>query len=477
MNAIIGRNREKELLTKYLDSDKAEFVIIYGRRRVGKTFLIREFFDNKFDFYFSGVENSTKKEQLENFNIAVNKHANTFFPEVKSWNRAFDQLRQMLENKKKKGKKIVFIDELPWLDTKGSKFLSAFEYWWNTWASAQKDLFLIGCGSATSWIIKHIIKDKGGLHNRVTRQMSISPFTLAECKEYSKQKKLALDNQTIAEYYMIIGGVAFYWEQIDKTMGLPQNIDEMFFKKDSLLHGEFKQIYKSLFTNSENYIKIITTLSKKRMGLSRSDISDLSGVPNGGNLTKILEELDQCGFIRAYNAFGKKTKDKLYQLVDFFSLFYLTFIENNTDENFWTNNFDSSLVTNWQGYSFEQICLWHIPQIKQKLGIAGVSTTYSSWRLIDEETKKLTAQIDLVIDRNDRIINICEMKYSDNEYTITKEYNEKLRQRKAIFKDNIKTSKTVHTTMVTTYGVKRNTYWNNIQSEVTLSDLFVLHLV
>jgi AAA+ ATPase superfamily predicted ATPase len=471
MEDIIGRHREKALFDRYLESGKAEFVVIYGRRRIGKTFLVREFFGERFAFYFSGVENSGKQTQLENFNIALNKYSKTYFPEVQSWNRAFEQLRQMLEMKQTKGRRVVFIDELPRLDTKGSGFIQAFEYWWNTWASAQKDLFLIACGSATSWITNKLIKNRGGLHNRVTRQIALAPFTLAECEEYAKRKKLALDRQTVAEYYMIIGGVPYYWEQIDKSLSLAQNVDSMLFAKNSVLEGEFNKVYNSLFKHSEHYIEIVKALSKKQMGLTRDEICKLSGVANGGSLTRFLEELEQCDFIRSYSAFGKKHKEKLFQLIDFYSLFYLNFVENNNDEHFWTNNFGLSAHNTWRGYAFEQVCLWHIPQIKHKLGISGVSTTYSAWRHTDEETKKVVAQIDLVIDRNDRLINLCEMKYSNDEYTITKEYNDTLRKRSAIFANDTKTKKAIHTTMITTFGVKRNQYWGNIQSEVRLDDL------
>jgi hypothetical protein len=272
---------------------------------------------------------------------------------------------------------------------------------------------------------------------------------------------------------MIFGGIPYYWKQLDKSKGLPQNIDNMFFNDSAALKDEFVEIYSSLFRNSQKYILLVIALGEKRMGLSREEIVDFSKLPDGGAITKMLEELEQCGFIRSYYAFGKKQRNKIYQLIDLFSLFYLNFIrnKNNNDEHFWTNNFRTPTHNTWRGYAFEQVCLWHIPQIKHKLGISGVTASYSSWRNIDPETKSAT-QIDLIIDRNDRVINLCEMKYSKDEYLITKEYNDTLRKKYATFSDKTKTRKTIHITMITTFGVKRNMYRGNIQSEVKMEDLF-----
>jgi AAA+ ATPase superfamily predicted ATPase len=471
MKVIIGRKWEQKLLNQYLESGKPEFVAVYGRRRIGKTFLIREFFDKKFAFYFSGVENSSKQTQLENFNIAINRYSNTYFPPVKTWNRAFEQLKSVLEQSKSKKRQVIFIDELPWLDTPSSGFIPAFEYFWNTWASTRNDIFLIICGSATSWIINKLIKNRGGLHNRVTRQIALKPFSLNECEEYAKSKKLALDKKNILDYYAIIGGVPYYWEQLDKSLGLTGNIDDLFFKKNGVLRNEFDRIYNSLFKHSEKHIRVVNCIGKKRMGQTRDEIVHEAGLANGGSLTRVLEELEQCGFIRSYGNYGKKTKEKLYQLVDYISLFHLNFIQNRkvSDENYWTNMLNTPLINSWRGYAFELVCLDHISQIRRKLGISGVLTYTLSWR---GKSENGGAQVDLLIERNDRIINLCEIKYADNEYVITKTMDENLRNKRSTFIAETKIRKTVHITMITTYGVKHNAYWNNIQSEVIMGDLF-----
>jgi len=474
MNTIVGRKKEIEYLRQIVKSGDPEFVAIYGRRRVGKTFLIREFFGNNFAFYFSGSESANMKTQLENFKNAYQEHFKTIVPTPENWTTAFAMLKNSISNIKKPGRKVIFIDELPWIATKKSNFVQAFEYWWNTYASTNPDIVLIVCGSSTSWMMNKIIKNRGGLHNRVTRQILLQPFSLKECEELVKKQKLQLDRKTILDYYMILGGVPYYWKHLNKSKSLPQNIDQLFFGSNAVLRNEFTEIYNSLFKFSEKYILLIVSLGKKRMGLSREEILEISKLSDGGSITRMLEELEQCGFIRSYYGFGKKQRDKIYQLIDLLSLFHLNFIrkKNITDGKFWTYNYDTAPLNSWRGYAFEQVCLWHIPQIKHKLGIAGVSTNYSSWRSLGENAKKKKYQIDLIIDRNDRVINLCEMKYSDKEYSIDKSYNDTLRQRKAVFIEESKTLKTVHTTMITTFGISHNTYRENVQSEVAMDDLF-----
>jgi len=475
MAYIIGREEEQYILGQYLESEKPEFIAVFGRRRVGKTFLIKEYFKQQFTFYFTGVEKVGKQQQLENFKSALLEYGKIQYPVVHSWFDAFAQLRHLLEKSRKRGRKVIFIDEMPWIDTPRSRFISALEYFWNSWASTNPDIFLIVCGSSTSWMINKLIKNRGGLHNRVTRQIPIEPFTLKECEEFLKRHKIVFSRKQITECYMIMGGIPYYLEQLDKSLSLSQNIDNLFFKRKGILRVEFKKLYASLFKQSERYVKIVEALGKKRKGLTREEIIDATGYSDGGTLTAMLEELEQCSFIRSYNAYEKKTKETLYQLIDFYSLFYLIFVKNNrqSDEHFWTNLIDNASHRAWSGYAFEQVCMQHTAQIRQKLGISGVVTYSAAWRSKDSDP---AAQIDLLIDRNDGVINLCEMKYAANEFVIDKSQDENLRNKKSAFIDETKTRKSVHITMVTTYGVKRNEYWGNIQSEVTMNDLFASSL-
>ena len=474
MKTIIGRKAEITKLTEYAESGKAELLAVYGRRRVGKTFLIKRFFNDHFTFYFSGAENANKQQQLFNFTTALNKHSGIENPIVDDWQSAFVQLEQYLRAVKTKGRKVIFIDELPWLDNAKSGFLSAFEYFWNTYASAQKDILLIICGSATSWIMNKVIKNRGGLHNRVTRQMRIDPFTLSETEEFLKSKKIIMTRFQIAECYMVLGGIPYYLEQLEKSLSLSQNIDHLFFKKNATLREEYSKLYASLFKSPEKHIKIVEVLAKKRKGLTRDEIAKASKISNGGGLTTILEELELCGFIEINPNFTNKKKLQLYQLVDFYSLFYLNFIKDKrgTDSNFWSTIINTTAHKAWTGYSFELLCQTHLSQIKRALEISGVISYTSGWRSRDTEDG---AQIDLLIDRNDQVINLCEMKYARKEFVITKDYDKNLRNKRGVFIEETRTKKAVHITLITTYGAKHNAYFmGTVQNEVLLDDLFAL---
>ena len=470
---MIGRQEEKEFFIRFLESEKSEFVVVFGRRRVGKTFLIRELFDNKFTFYHTGMANTEKETQLQNFNSSLHKYGNIPYPKVSTWLESFEQLIHLLSNKKQKGKKVVFIDEMPWMDTARSGFVQALEFFWNSWASAQKDILLIVCGSASSWIMNKLIKNHGGLHNRVTQIIHLRPFNLGECEEFYQKNNIVLNRHQIVESYMIFGGIPYYLSLMKKQYSLAQNVDNLCFSESGILRNEFENLYASLFRNYQNHVKIVEALSKKTKGLTREEIKENAQLPDGGGLTKTLEDLELCGFIRRYRAIGKKERQSLFQLTDFFTLFYFNFMSDNkfNDEHYWTNFIENARHRAWSGYAFEQVCLSHLLQIKWKLGIAGVLTNTASWRSNETDTG---AQIDLLIERNDKVINICEMKYAQEQFVIDKKQDENLRNKRAAFKYETKTRKAVHLTMITTYGVKRNEYWGHIQSEVTMDDLFIM---
>ncbi len=467
---IIGREKERELLNQYIDSNESEFIAIYGRRRVGKTFLIRKMFGERLAFYMTGMDNVTMQDQLLNFTLELRKFSGKDIPVPENWLYAFNSLATYLESLPN-GNKIIFMDELPWMDTPKSKFISALEHFWNSWASNRSDIKLIVCGSATSWMIDKLINNRGGLHNRLTHRMAIEPFNLQECEQYFEAKGFSYSQKEIAECYMIMGGIPFYLKQMQKGLSVAQNIDRLFFEIGCALDGEFDNLYRALFKFSENYIRIVEALASKGKGLTRQEIIQQTKLPNNGGLTTMLKELESCGFIRQYEPFAKLKKDILYQLTDFYSLFYFRFIQKNRyrDEHFWTNSLGSGIHRSWSGYAFEMLCLMHIAEIKKALGISGVQSLTSSWRSNSSEEG---AQIDLVIDRKDQTVNLCEMKYADRTFVIDKQYDENLRNKLASFREETKTRKSLHLTFVTTYGVKPNAYSGHIQKEVVLEDLF-----
>jgi len=471
MARLIGRKNEATQLDNIMQSSEPEFVVIFGRRRIGKTFLINQYFNNKFTFKHTGLALKNKAEQLHNFGESLRRYGSPLCPDPKDWSDAFLQLRTLLETTKPtNGKKVVFIDELPYMATVKSNLVTALEHFWNDFGNTQSDLVLIICGSATSWITKNIIKNKGGLHNRITRKIYLKQFSLAECKEYFNANNIIFSPKDILECYMVMGGVPYYLSMIEKGMSLAKNIDNMFFKRQGKLYGEFEALYSSLFEESTGYVKVIEALSKKNKGLSRKEIIAATGLPDGGTLSKILDDLDNCDFIRKYQGFNNKERNSIFQLTDFFSLFYFKFIKKygTSDKEFWSLQLNSSVHNAWAGYAFEQLCLSHINKIEQDLGISGIQTSVSCWQSQKSENG---AQIDLVINRADNIINICEIKFWNTKFNITKKYHEELLNKMQVFADETKTKKAIHLVMVTTYGLVQNEYSSIAQKEITMDDL------
>ena len=469
---LIGREKEIKTLQQAYQSEYSEFVAVYGRRRIGKTFLIREAFNYQFAFQHTGVYKESLKKQLRNFRDALRMSGMKKAKIPTDWSDAFFQLAQFIKENKEE-KKVIFIDEIPWLDTPRSGFLSALEYFWNSFASARKDVLLIICGSATSWIINKVLKNHGGLHNRVTYRIHLQPFTLYECEQYAKYLGMRASHYDLIEYYMILGGVAFYWSRLDKGLSVAQNIDNMIFSETGFLHNEFNELYDSLFNEPESYLKIIHALGTIRMGMTRDELVKEGGITSNGKLTRTLEDLTECGFIKRIPSYGGKAKDDLIQLVDNFTIFYYKYMKENlnNDEHFWSNSYNSTIRSAWTGLAFERVCFQHIPQIKQAMGIAGVATQCYSWKTKGDALSSGT-QIDMVLDRRDNIINICEMKFSKGEYTITKDYAMALNNKVERFIESTKNKKTILLTMITTNGVVHNEYWNQIQCDITADELF-----
>ncbi len=472
MTGLVGRLGELAQLRKILKTDKPAFAAVYGRRRIGKTFLIRAAFNDEFAFTLTGMANVNTHMQLANFYLSLQRH----YPDQQitppsNWLSAFDQLVEIL-HKGAPGKKVIFLDELPWLDTAQSGFLPALEHFWNSWASKRKDIILVVCGSAASWMISQLLNSRGGLHNRVTHQISLAPFTLYETELFFRSKSAAFDRYQLILLYMVMGGVPFYLDQVDPSLSAAQNIDRLCFDKNGPLRREFDNLYRSLFLNAGRHITIVEALGKKARGLTRDELLVASGLPNGGGTTRMLNELEESGFIRRYSGYGKKQRDSIYQLADFYSFFYLKWMKRSgtLDANTWLKQIDTPAQRAWGGYAFEQVCLAHISQIKQALGISGIDTTSSSWIGSDGEKG---AQVDLLIDRRDRVINLCEMKFSIHSFTIDKKYAGELAEKIRIFREHSKTRKAIYLTMITTFGLTPNSYAHSmVQNDLAMDVLF-----
>ncbi len=470
---LIGRKKEQQELMEAYKSEYSEFVAVTGRRRIGKTFLIRETFNYKFAFQHSGLANQNTRAQLKEFRQSLIKCGMKKCRIPADWSDAFFLLSELLD-RQEEGKKVIFIDELPWMDAPRSNFVSAIEHFWNSYASARKDILLIICGSATSWIINNVFKNHGGLHNRVTYRINLEPFTLKECEQYAQSRHLEMNRYGILECYMVMGGIPFYWSLLERGRSVSQNIDALFFSPKGKLHYEYNELYKSLFKKPEPYINVVSKLGSKRTGMTREELAGEDNIPNNGLLSRVLEDLEACGFIRKYNYQGIKHSNTIFRLIDNYTLFYYKFLHNHpeTDENFWSINTNTSVRNAWEGLAFERVCFEHIKQIKQALGISGVLTQVYSWRVKDDPVYGAGAQIDMIIDRADQIVNICEMKFSTTNYAIDKNDDESLRHKQSRFREDRKNNKAIHLTLITPYGIKENMYQYSVQNVVTLEDLF-----
>jgi len=458
---MIGRNKEIEILEKAYQSTKSELVAIFGRRRVGKTYLVSTFFAGKINFELTGLKDGTKEQQLRNFAYSLKdakKTADLPMP-PKDWLEAFYQLKEYLESLgKPEQKKVVFIDELPWMATAKSDFLTGFSYFWNSYAS-KKNIVVLICGSATAWMIQKIINDKGGLHNRVTLKIHLQPFTLAETEAFFIEKQIALDRYQLLLLYLTMGGIPHYLDQVEGGKSAVQNIDSICFQPQGMLRTEFDNLYSSLFNNPQLYEAIVIALSSAWKGLSRTAIITNTKIIDGGGLTKMLNDLEQSGFISSYIPFGKKKKDTLFRLTDYYSLFYLKFIKDIPAKE--TVNWGALSQTQswktWSGYAFENVCMQHIDTIKMALGISGVHTNQYSFLAKATEENEGT-QIDLLIDRQDNAISICEVKFYNDTWALTKTYADELSKKRNIFRKVTGTKKQLFIVLISTFGLDKNKY-------------------
>lgn len=470
---IVARKEELALLKEAYDKEESQFIAVYGRRRIGKTFLVREAFDYQFSFSHSGIANGTKKEEIAAFCQSLKDQGYSVEKRTEDWMTAFFYLKQKLEASEEK-KKVVFLDELSWMAGKRSdEFLKALESFWNGWASNRKDILLIVSSSATSWLLNHLIHSKGGFYHRLNHTIRLLPFSLKDCKEYSEKAGYRMTDTQILETYMVFGGVPYYWSLLRKGDSVSQNIDRLCFSELGELREEFQYLYASLFNQPEEYVRIVTALGTKRKGMTRKEIVEKAKLKETGNVSKKLEELILCGFLKEYYPFGKKKANSVFQLIDNFTIFYFHFMKPMpTDPHYYQNNIQSGQFNAWRGLSFELVCLQHVPQIKFALGISGVSTEECSWVCPENDEEGISGhQIDLLISRKDNVINMCEMKYSMVPYSVSLKEEEDYRSRISDFLKVTKTKSAIAFTLISPYGMQKNKYADLISKVVDLSDL------
>lgn len=470
MTKLIGRKHEIEILQGTLTNDKSELIAIYGRRRVGKTFLIREFYKDHTVFEITGMYNGNMDDQLAGFftELSTRRKVELMPSKATSWLQAFHLLEKYLDKLQTNAKKVIFLDEFPWMATPKSKFLMAFENFWNHYCTKREDLIVVICGSAASYMTQKIIRNKGGLHNRITRQIRLLPFNLHETDLFLKSRGIEFTNYDTAQIYMAMGGVPHYLDKIEKGLSVAQNLDALCFTEGSPLSIEFDNLFVSLFKDSEKHLSIIKVLAATNKGITRKQLIEKAKMKSSGEFTTKLNELIESGFVSAYSYYGNKHNLMQYRLSDEYSKFYLKFIEPNKNLGWttWQRLHKSSSYQSWAGFAFEVLCLKHIRQIKKALRIDSIYSKNSSW--FNEQT-----QIDLLIDRDDQVINLCEIKFYNGDFTIDKQYYKNLKTKIQELRNNTNSKKNIFLTMITTYGIKENSYSRElVQNSIELSSLF-----
>jgi hypothetical protein len=474
---LVGRSAEQAILGKILTGTEPEFLALYGRRRVGKTFLIREFFQDAIRFELTGIHDASRSLQLRNFADqlarAMGSRLRAELPT--DWYAAFGQLTTFLESLDTAQRHVVFFDEIPWLATRRSGFLQALEHFWNSWASRQAHLALVICGSAAAWMIEKVIHNRGGLYNRVTRRIRLEPFSLTEVRDFLASRNVRLEPRAIIELFMALGGIPHYLKEVEPGRSAAQNIDAICFSPNGLLATEFPHLYAALFDHPERHLAVIRALASRAAGLTRTQVIEHAGRSSGGRTTATLEELVESGFVHRIDPWQRTCRDALYRLADEFSLFYLRWMESQRrhGEGTWLKLRGTPAWRAWSGYAFENVCHRHVTKMKQALGIAGVETTQGCWLHRPTEGVDEGAQIDLLIDRRDDVINICEVKFADDEFVIDKDYAQQLQRKLDVFRRVTQTRKSLFLTLVTTFGVRKNSYATDlVASEITMEDLF-----
>lgn len=472
---MIVRASQTKLMQQLLQTRKSSFVAVTGRRRIGKTYLIDEVYKKHICLRVTGIQNADINTQIINFTQKVAEYSGKqIVTPPNNWQEAFTLLREYLKSLSKRKKQVIFLDELPWMATKRSGFIEMLAHLWNDYLSKETHFILVICGSATSWITQKIVNSKGGLHNRITQQIHLKPFTLAETRAFLQSKGIQLVSNSVAEIYMAMGGVPFYLEQLQKGESVAQAIARICFSKEGVLKNEYQNLYKALFENAENHEAIVATLAKAQNGLSRKEILKKAKIEAGGPYTRAMNDLIESGFVREITPFGKRKRGAVYRLLDEYSIFYHKFIRPNKtkDEKIWTTISQSQSYRIWSGLTFENLCLRHIEEIKNALGISGIYTEYDAYRQ-QGTTNKTGFQIDLIIDRKDDAINLCECKFYQSNFTIDKAYATKIRQRKQAFLDDTKTKKNIFNTWITNYNLIQNEhYFDVVDQELTIEDLF-----
>ena len=472
---IIGRKAEQEVLLQCERSGKSELICVYGRRRVGKTYLIEQTFAECFSFRASGIEGGNTRTQLRAFHQRLRAGGDRSKTIPADWFEAFSRLEKLLYSgniiQSPHGKKTIFLDEFPWFATARSDFLAAFGEFWNRCGTVKGDLMFIICGSATSWIIGNLIENTGSLYNRVTCQLFLRPFTLRETEMYFQDREFDWTRNQITECQMLFGGLPYFFDLLNANESLAWNIDHLCFQPNALLKHESKRLLEATLRKSKVYDSILNLLSDHPYGIEKSVCMESLGIPYG-TFFRAVDELVKCGYVWEYREPHRKNRPLCIRLTDPFLLFHYHFLSgagNDSITSYQSFTGDEGRYRNWRGHAFENLCMYHIPAIKQALGITGVETEEYPW---SSEMNNGGVQIDLVIERKDQITNLCEIKYTDQPYQITADYEKNLLRKIQVYREETGTRQALKLVLISAEGLAGTAHQERIAHVITLNELF-----
>jgi len=424
------------------------------------------------------------RDQISNFTQRLGEvFLDGITPQVQdNWNETFKLLTDLIDRIPKNKKVIIFLDELPWMATRKSRLLDAIDYYWNQYWSKENRIKLIVCGSSASWIINKIINNKGGLYNRVTETIHLKPFTLSETQEYLISNNIRLNLKQVTQLYMVTGGVPFYLSKIERGCSATQAIEALSFDSKALLFNEFDGLFESLFENADAYVEIVTLIAKYHNGIAQEELfKKLVKSSKGKTGIKRLKDLENAGFIMSFVPHFHIKRGVYYRIIDEYALFYLQWVvslkstrmSSVLKKGYWKSLTKTPKWLSWSGYAFETICYKHLNQIREALNLPPTSIP-NSWRYTP--TKELSsrgAQIDLLFDRNDNAITVCEIKHTEKPFVIDKTYSENLKRKLEVFQKITGTKKQLFLVIISASGIKENKYSEElISGVVTLDDLF-----
>lgn len=471
---MVGRVQERRCLDRCDGSDKSELVCVYGRRRVGKTFLVEQTLGPFFAFHVVGSKDAATSSQLREFGLELTDRGDPNPNPPADWREAFNRLYKVITApdapRSPHGKAVVFIDEFPWFAKQRSDFLSAFSTFWNRRSTTGQKLLVVICGSATSWVIEHVLESAGDMAARVTESIFLKPFALAETKEYFDSRGFGWDERSLIETQMVFGGLPYFFSLMSPHQSLAQSIDRLCLRPRAQLRDETMILLESTMRRSRLYVELFALLAQHRYGVPKAEAMRLLG-HSTNQFIKATAEAVKCGYVHEYKNLSKPQNPKYLMLVDPFILFHYRLIEpaHGDSPRSWADFVaDQERYTAWRGNAFEIVCLQHVRQLKSALGIGGVLTKEYPWA---SARKAGGAQVDLVIERADRIVNLCEMKFTDAPYELTSAVEQELVRKREVFREETGTRLALKTVLVSAQGTA-GYHDSQIAQIITADDLF-----